>query len=127
MAKNIKAPVRGYKRQYVRCKECKNVAYYDYIPFSLSNPVMTQPCGHGLTLRPNEKWDYISEEEGLKAMSSRQNIPESAKIHGEAWSYFHREYLAGRLSDADKTMAWTWFLRGWLSKAHQQDTLRNRR
>ena len=42
-----KIPV-GYKRQWVKCRQCGNVAYYDYVPFSLSNPITTAPCGHGV-------------------------------------------------------------------------------
>ncbi len=36
----------GYNRAFVQCKECKAMAYYDYIPHSLSNPIMTTPCTH---------------------------------------------------------------------------------
>lgn len=37
---------KGYQRAFVQCKECKAMAYYDYVPYSLSNPIMTTPCGH---------------------------------------------------------------------------------
>ncbi len=36
----------GYNRAFVQCKECKAMAYYDYIPKSLSNPVMVTHCAH---------------------------------------------------------------------------------
>ena len=54
-------PVRdGMKRQWTRCKECGNVAYYDFVPYSLSNPIRTLPCGHGLTIRFDEAVDFIT-------------------------------------------------------------------
>lgn len=44
---NRKHPPRsGYSRSFVKCSKCGNKSYYDYIPYSLSNPVITTPCGH---------------------------------------------------------------------------------
>lgn len=46
-------PVRkGYARAFKRCKQkgCGRVSYYDYVPFSLSRPIMTTVCGHGATM-----------------------------------------------------------------------------
>lgn len=37
---------KGYERAFVKCKRCKNRAFYDFIPFSLSNPIMFVYCGH---------------------------------------------------------------------------------
>ncbi len=31
-------------RSYVQCKTCRRVAYYDYVPYSLSTPIMVMPC-----------------------------------------------------------------------------------
>ncbi|KKN88311.1 hypothetical protein LCGC14_0248730 [marine sediment metagenome] len=59
----------GYKRQWTRCKECKNIAYYDYIPYGLGNPTRTLPCGHGLFLRFDEAIDFITEEDAIKETS----------------------------------------------------------
>lgn len=43
------APIApGKQRQWVKCNKCGRAAYYDFTPYSLSNPVMTMPCGHGL-------------------------------------------------------------------------------
>lgn len=59
---------QGKNRQWVKCKECGNVAYYDYVPYSLSNPIMIPPCGHGITqpfyntqiaINENEARQYI--------------------------------------------------------------------
>ena len=47
--------------------------------------------------------------------------------HGDAWRYFCKE-MAGKLYSLENQQnAWNWFLDGWLAKAKQQDTLRNRR
>lgn len=42
-----------YHRAFVKCKKCKTQSWYDYVPFSLSNPIMTTTCGHSF------KDDYI--------------------------------------------------------------------
>jgi hypothetical protein len=39
---------KGMRRKYVKCCKCKNRAYYDYVPYSLSNPIMWASCGHSL-------------------------------------------------------------------------------
>jgi hypothetical protein len=38
--------ISGYRRAFVKCKRCKTMAAYDYVPYSLYNPIMTTPCGH---------------------------------------------------------------------------------
>lgn len=43
----IKPPLEGYKRQWIRCKRCGRVQYYDFVPYSLSSPVTVSACGHG--------------------------------------------------------------------------------
>lgn len=55
----------GYRRQWVRCKECHKASFYDYIPYSLSNPIMTLPCGHGLGQRFGDSVTYITETEAI--------------------------------------------------------------
>jgi hypothetical protein len=37
---------RGNDRKFVECRKCKRKAAYDFVPFSLSSPVITTPCGH---------------------------------------------------------------------------------
>lgn len=56
----------GKKRQWVRCKQCGCVAYYDYVPHSLANPVMLLTCGHGVGSRLLDVAAYISEAEALR-------------------------------------------------------------
>ena len=36
----------GYKRAFKCCNKCGCVATYDYVPYSLSSPILTMPCGH---------------------------------------------------------------------------------
>lgn len=45
-AVGIKPPAQGYKRAWVKCTECGIVAYYEYVPYTLSNPIRTMPCHH---------------------------------------------------------------------------------
>ena len=67
----IPEPLPGYKRQWVRCKECGRVTYYDYVPFSLANPVMTLPCGHGATQRFYEAVEDITPEQAQEALKAQ--------------------------------------------------------
>lgn len=62
----------GYKRSYVKCKTCGRVAYRDYVPFSLSNPIITQPCGHGIAER--NPYATIGEQEGMRAILERREL-----------------------------------------------------
>lgn len=41
-----KAPTPGEQRQWVKCRTCGTVAYYDFIPFGLGNPIRVLGCGH---------------------------------------------------------------------------------
>ena len=68
--KELRLPMvlSGFKRQWVKCKSCGYVAYYDYVPFSLANPVMTLPCGHGIAERFYEAVEDISEEEAMACL-----------------------------------------------------------
>lgn len=67
----IPEPLPGYKRQWVKCRECGQVAYYDYIPFSLANPVMTLPCGHGSAQRFYDAVKDITLEQAQEEMKVR--------------------------------------------------------
>jgi hypothetical protein len=42
----IMAP--GWKQKWLKCHVCGCLQYYDYIPYSLSNPIMWSACGHDL-------------------------------------------------------------------------------
>lgn len=64
--KQPKVPA-GHKRQWLRCRTCHDVAYYDYVPYSFSNPITSMPCGHGLTQRDMGA-DRINEDEAKLAI-----------------------------------------------------------
>lgn len=40
-------PRDWHKRQWLKCNRCGRPAYYDFSPYSVSDPVMKMPCGHG--------------------------------------------------------------------------------
>jgi hypothetical protein len=44
---NIPPVPHGFERKWLKCRECGRVQYYDYVPYSLSKPIMTTACGHG--------------------------------------------------------------------------------
>lgn len=58
----------GYVRCYEQCVKCGRVYYRDYVPFSLSNPILTLPCGHGV----GQRWENITRkldpQEGMRIM-----------------------------------------------------------
>lgn len=41
---------KGFERQWLRCRECGRVQFYDYQPYSLSRPILVTACGHGAAL-----------------------------------------------------------------------------
>lgn len=66
-------PIRqGHQRQWVACKTCGRVAHYDYVPYSLSNPIMTMPCGHDLGRRWENAVQNISADEALIRIAEQQ-------------------------------------------------------
>lgn len=67
-------PLRsGYKRQWVKCRTCSQVAHYDCVPHSLSRPIMTMPCGHGIGEKDMGA-DSISEEQALAAPEPQPEV-----------------------------------------------------
>jgi hypothetical protein len=55
----------GYKRAWMRCRHCGNIAYRDYVPYSLSNPVLVFPCKHGAGERDYGYSSISAEEAGI--------------------------------------------------------------
>lgn len=68
---------KGYERAWVRCKRCSRVAFYDYVPYSLSNPIMSMPCGHDTGQSFHAATERISADEALIAMANARR-PETA-------------------------------------------------
>ncbi len=65
------APIpKNHKRQWLRCRECSCVAYYDYVPFSLSNPISWMPCNHGVGQKDMGA-DRITAAEASVSLSSQ--------------------------------------------------------
>lgn len=46
----VPRPAKGLKTAYYLCKArgCGRVYYRDYQPYSLSNPIISSPCGHSV-------------------------------------------------------------------------------
>lgn len=42
---------KGYKRAWYKCRTCGRALYRDFVPYSLSNPILVPPCGHGAVER----------------------------------------------------------------------------
>lgn len=62
---------KGYKRTWKRCRTCGGVYFYDYVPYSLSNPIRVTPCGHGYDQR-DLGCDTITADEALIALLARK-------------------------------------------------------
>lgn len=69
---------KGYERQWSQCKKCDNVAYHDFVPYSLSNPIMCAPCGHGLTESFSNTHKNITPEQA-KAWFALQDQPKALR------------------------------------------------
>lgn len=56
-------PQSGMKRMWYRCKVCSTRAYRDYIPYSISNPIIFARCGHSFEhdYEKLSKWKRNSE------------------------------------------------------------------
>jgi hypothetical protein len=67
-ALGISPPFAGYKRQWIRCRTCGRAQYRDFIPFSLSNPIITTACGHGAGER-DLGCDEISDAEAINILT----------------------------------------------------------
>jgi len=40
-------PAKGLGRQWVRCRKCDWIGYYDYVPYGLDRPILTMGCACG--------------------------------------------------------------------------------
>lgn len=46
MYDNTSPPLSGYKRQWYKCRKCGSIQCRDFVPYSMSNPILTSRCGH---------------------------------------------------------------------------------
>lgn len=79
----IPKPIKGYARQFLQCKRCKKVQYYDYIPHSSSIDIKISVCIHGIS----EPWygkfawcKYLTKDIGLKLLK-KQNKERSVSTN----------------------------------------------
>ena len=56
LPKDLNPPFPGWVRSWVQCRKCSKVYAYDYLPYSLSYPILAMPCGHDL------KYDMVEVE-----------------------------------------------------------------
>jgi hypothetical protein len=132
---DVPPPTKGFKRQHLKCRTCGRIMWYDYLPYSLSNPIMTTSCGHGSGMR-DLGCDHITEDEA-RIEFDRQHKPEAdpkdgaleafeAMIRAEPIRGLIPEYVLKKLRSADPANPefldrmvdhdWQVFLKGWLAK-----------
>lgn len=70
----------GYKREWLRCRKCRRVYHFDFIPFSLSNPVRWTGCGHDEGRR-DLNCDTITEGEARDALGLAPADDGRAEMH----------------------------------------------
>jgi hypothetical protein len=81
-------PFKGFKRQWLKCRACGRVQYYDYQPYSLSNPIRTTACGHGIGDR-DLGCDYVSVEDAIALMPGEDDrLMTSDEVMDEVKRYF---------------------------------------
>lgn len=87
----LPAVAAGCRRTFKQCRKCKRVAYYDYVPFSLSNPITTMPCGHGaaehhmgaVTISVAKAAKYFVQQRG-KEQAVKHKVPKPPKPGDDA-------------------------------------------
>lgn len=57
----------GKCRQWVQCRKCGWVGYYDYVPYGLVNPPLWLGCGHGIGQCLDEAAKYITAKQANAA------------------------------------------------------------
>ena len=66
--RTIPPPPKGYERQWLQCRRCQTVMSYDFVPFSMSRPILSTTCGHDMGLR-DLGCNAISEEKAMEVLS----------------------------------------------------------
>lgn len=54
-------PLSGNAIKWLQCRDCKQVFRYEYLPYSLSNPITWTTCGHSTGHR-DLNCDEVSEQ-----------------------------------------------------------------
>lgn len=79
---HIPPPMDGYDRAWMHCTKHDRYAYRDYIPFSLSNPILEMPCScdgkapHTTT---------VDEKVALAAIKKQAQLAEDEKYYRKDW------------------------------------------
>lgn len=56
---------KGHDRAFKKCTDCGEMAYYDYVPYSLSDPFYVMPCKHyNAGMEPVTEAEYMKWREG---------------------------------------------------------------
>ena len=71
----------GNKRDWIKCKKCGEVYFYDYLPFGIGTPITWLKCGHDFGTKIYLVTDIISETEAVKFLLKRAN--QTRKTKGE--------------------------------------------
>lgn len=71
----VAPPAAGYKRAWKHCQRHDRYGFYDYVPFSLSNPVMVMPCG--CDPKKNSQVVHVEEDVALAALGALSTSPPS--------------------------------------------------
>jgi hypothetical protein len=71
----------GQNRQWLQCRRCKAVYWYDYTSYGLSNPIRWTSCGHGISER-DLGCNNISVEKAYQIIShTHRLLIEPASMH----------------------------------------------
>jgi len=62
----------GHARQWLQCRTCQKVSYYDFVPFSNSVPIRITPCGHSIGQR-DLGCNPIAAEEAFRLLAIEQS------------------------------------------------------
>lgn len=79
---DLRPPRQGDVRDWVKCRKCGCVAYHDYLPHGLANPIIAMPCGDGIGQRlyqytykiPEAEARAILVEKKMKELLESNNV-----------------------------------------------------
>ena len=94
-------PTLGDERQWIRCKTCHQVSYYDYLPHSLSRPLFVMSCGHDVGCRQlSNVADRITEGQAMALLNLDVPVAEVQEMGHQVTSLGDVLYI--RISTPDK-------------------------
>jgi transposase-like protein len=72
----------GYERSWYKCKKCGKLQYHDYIPYSLSNPVLSLVCNCGLFKELAEAVEVVEDYELTEQWPTWEDL-DAALMHAK--------------------------------------------